>query len=107
MRVSDKCILITRTDEAVHNLEQFQANVDYTSLLQEFVQQFGVDFPKYNYVQVSKKIHLPTFRCQASFQGFVAEATGNSKKRARQKAAHDLLKQLTRTVGPSENKPKG
>ena len=60
----------------------------------------GTDLPTYDYVQVhwDKRTNTPLFRCRASFRRVAAEALGNSKKDARQRAAYELLRKINEVV---------
>jgi hypothetical protein len=93
--VFDRCISAFRKAGHASASKQFSAGVPYTQLLQEFAQQFGADLPSYYYVLTNPtKPHAPVFRCRASYGDLSAEALGNSKKLARQKASYELLKKL-------------
>jgi dsRNA-specific ribonuclease len=93
--VFDKCVSIALRDEASIT-KAFQANVPYTTVLQEYVQQFGVHLPEYIYRQVefNRKTNTPRFLCQATYREFVGEGTASTKRVARQKAAFSLLKKM-------------
>ena len=96
MSIFDRCIIRSRTtDHDVAVIELFELDVQYATILQEFTQKNG-GTPEYHYVLTTppNKAHAPIFRCRGAYDGTVAEASGSSKKIARQKAAFLLLQKL-------------
>ncbi|MEE8414645.1 MAG: ribonuclease III [Desulfobacterales bacterium] len=77
------------------NITDSDANNDYKSQLQEFVQGTHRITPHYTVIQESGPDHDKTFRVQLNVLKVLTEGAGKSKKRAEQDAARkalDLLK---------------
>ena len=77
------------------NITDSDANNDYKSQLQEFVQGTHRIIPHYTVIQESGPDHDKTFRVQLNVLKLLTEGAGKSKKRAEQDAARkalDLLK---------------
>tara|TARA_A100001037_G_C14949319_1_gene544235 strand:+ start:94 stop:783 length:690 start_codon:yes stop_codon:yes gene_type:complete len=69
---------------------------DSKTILQERVQALGLALPKYGVVEVYGPAHQREFkvRCEILELGLSADAVGNSRKRAEQAAATDLLPRI-------------
>ncbi|MFQ5484934.1 MAG: ribonuclease III [Desulfobacterales bacterium] len=78
----------------VSNITDSDANNDYKSQLQEFVQGTDRTIPRYTVIQERGPDHDKTFRVQLNVLKLLTEGTGKTKKRAEQDAARKALEIL-------------
>ena len=68
---------------------------DSKSRLQEYAMEKKLPMPQYRQVERTGPDHAPVFVISVTFNGLSSDASGSSKRQAEQKAASNLLEQLT------------
>lgn len=82
--------------ELIANLAEATNHKDPKSLLQEYLQKYHHSLPKYEVVAINGQDHKQQFsvQCTLLHNGKITYGYGNSRKRAEQDAAYNMLQHL-------------
>ena len=95
----DKAHAIISTHWADLLDDQADVPIDNKTALQEYLAKRGHDFPTYEIIAQSGAAHAPHFTVATNSALGTAQGEGQSRKKAEQKAASDLLMQLKKEHG--------
>ncbi|HOP22680.1 MAG TPA: ribonuclease III [Gammaproteobacteria bacterium] len=82
------------------NVDPDVTDKDAKTRLQEYLQKNGHNIPEYNLLETSGKDHLQTFKIQCLVQELNLSTTAidRSRKKSEQKAAEQMLNQITKSI---------
>ena len=82
------------------NVDPDVTDKDAKTRLQEYLQKNGHNIPEYNLLETSGKDHLQTFKIQCLVQELNLSTTAidRSRKKSEQKAAEQMLIQITKSI---------
>lgn len=91
----------------INNVLEDKHKKDYKTLLQEFVQKFHKNYPKYVLVDRTGPDHDKTFFMEVQINGATwGSGTGKNKKEAEQEAAGVAYRAFTEGTSPAPGEPK-
>jgi dsRNA-specific ribonuclease len=87
------------------HLDYFDETVVYTTLLQEFTQSRSSRAkPEYSVSYDTMRPHAPNHQCRCGYEGVVSSGSGSSVKRAKNRAAFEMLKLIRDRLGMTPTK---